>query len=398
MSAAFRLLVDCVTSRTPGSEAAAVWEQALPLAERHGVRPAFAAAVEACPSAPAPLRDRMRTWRARHQAEALWLQSGLLEVTQCLTRAGVRAVSFKGPALAHHLHGDMTLRECVDLDLMVPEPQLPAASEALAGLGYRPFGSPDWSAKPELRRLCHEQTFVSDHWPQLEVHWNLLDRGVRSSSRLRSVLFRGTSIVVPGGRVAVHEDDVLLILLCIHGAKHMWARLTWIYDVAVLARRADLDSALRLARRLGVDRTLRVGLVVARGVFGDRCPPLSAWACDEPTANDLASSAIAGLPALDGPSKLRCAWFAAACMGSVRDRIGYFAAPTRAEYERWPLPAALFGAYWVLRPLRLAEKYAAILSHRVLAPGSRSARNARDSAAPGNPASHALGPRCTMVV
>ncbi len=64
-------------------------------------------------------------------------------------------------------------------------------------------------------------------------------------------------------------------MLCAHGAKHGWTRLVWICDVAaIVANHPDLDWAVVVdeARRLGIERMLRIGLPLARDLVGCGVP------------------------------------------------------------------------------------------------------------------------------
>jgi hypothetical protein len=60
------------------------------------------------------------------------------------------------------------------------------------------------------------------------------------------------------------EDE--LVLICVHGAKHLWERLMWIADVAALVSRQmnlDWNLAASSAKEVGAERMLRVGLQLA---------------------------------------------------------------------------------------------------------------------------------------
>ena len=66
-----------------------------------------------------------------------------------------------------------------------------------------------------------------------------------------------------------------LLMLCMHGSKHVWTRLIWICDVAKLLEsepELDLSFAVREAKRLGLWRCLALGVLLAHGLAGTQVP------------------------------------------------------------------------------------------------------------------------------
>src|SRR5262249_9003554 len=124
-----------------------------------------------------------------------------------------------------------------------------------------------------FRRHDCELFFLRNGRDIVELHW-----GVASPSfcavttdmlwdRLQSRNFAGRTVFVLPPR------DLLLIL-CVHGAKHCWQRLAWITDVAELIDQADFDwqCVLKQGSALECERMLLLGLSVARDVVGARLP------------------------------------------------------------------------------------------------------------------------------
>jgi len=62
--------------------------------------------------------------------------------------------------------------------------------------------------------------------------------------------------------------------LCVHAAKHVWARLVWLCDIAQLMNAPDLDWKWigDQARELGVVRILRVTILTASGLLRTGIP------------------------------------------------------------------------------------------------------------------------------
>jgi hypothetical protein len=167
--------------------------------------------------------------------------------------------------------------------------------------------------------------------------------------------------------VLAPADDDLFLALCLHGAKHRWARLEWLACAAALRVRAGLDArdVLDHAAEIGAGRTVLLALLLMHGAFG---LPL-------PAGVDQSASAGRGLPAL--ADEARGLWFgdvadeAQATPANLRfnarlrdgaaDRARYAArwlfAPSPEDWAWVRLPDGLAPLYRVLRPLRLAARY-----------------------------------------
>jgi hypothetical protein len=87
-------------------------------------------------------------------------------------------------------------------------------------------------------------------------------------SRLETVVIRGR----------VTETFCLrdmLLVLCVHGSKHVWESLKWLVDVAELIRRnpgLDFDKTLADASESGCRRALLLGLNLAARILGAPVP------------------------------------------------------------------------------------------------------------------------------
>jgi putative nucleotidyltransferase-like protein len=338
---------------------AAGWHGALPLLAHH-LDMACAAAVPA--AVLQTLRERRRT-DARH---VFRLTAELVRLLDALTDRGISALALKGPALGAALYGDLTLRPCRDLDLLVPEAQLRDAEQLLASFGYKGQpADPDLRGGPESleweRVLSRDDDIVELHARLLPPEFALALDGAVLWHRLACVRIGGRDVPTLGG-----ED--LLLYLCAHGARHRWGRLEWIADVAELVRsRPGIDwrATVDRAARLGGVRMLLLGLMLAAELLDAPVP-------DELRARARAHRAVrrlvrvirdrlfeqASLQPANGwewlrwyagvreraVDRLRCAW-----------RIVFVPGP--ADWEWIPLPRGMNALYFLARPVRLASKY-----------------------------------------
>ena len=97
------------------------WFKAIDLASGHRLSAILSCQVQQHAAARVPetirlcLIERFRAQTIRN----FELTRELLEVLSVLEKSGVGALAFKGPVLAQQLYGDLSLREFLDLDILV---------------------------------------------------------------------------------------------------------------------------------------------------------------------------------------------------------------------------------------------------------------------------------------
>jgi len=150
-------------------------------------------------------------------------------------------------------------------------------------------------------------------------------------------------------------------MLCMHGSKHIWSRLIWICDVAQLLeveRKLDWDLAIREAKRLGLWRSLALGVLLAHRVIGAAVPKdvLKGFESDAGSRSLARYFEKNVLDAPGVPPKSRVP-YSFKLLG-FRDRARLLLSldilrPNDRDFEALRLPKPLRPLYFVFRPLRL---------------------------------------------
>jgi len=178
----------------------------------------------------------------------------------------------------------------------------------------------------------------------------------------RQILVRLDAHEVPAPSV---EDE--LVLICIHGAKHFWERLSWIADVAGLVLRQtniEWERAASSARRVQAEHLLHAGLHLAVDVLHAELPEaVSSRMRKDTAAAKLAARVLRWLPAAGyaPPSLFERAAFRLRMRGSFLAAPAYLLrlslSPTEEDWQTGDSDSDNRLLEGLRRPFRLARKY-----------------------------------------
>lgn len=343
------------------------WDAALALARRHHVVPLVARqlAASAADVVPAEALAAFHATSRAIAAAALVQAVELARIVAALDAQGVRALPYKGPALALAAYGDVAMRECEDLDLVVARHEYPRARATLLALGYRSRRALSRTQEAAIYGGQGHAPFEradAGHLHIVELHWRFAARRFPWNPRVQDVLARADAVPIGGVRVAVPVREDHLLLLLLHGTRHRWERLEWTASVAALLGGGPVDAGVLLARaeRVGGARAVLVGLEVARRVLGAPVSAeLIARAEHDAAVEPLAQAAIARMfgPGVQEGGRDGEREFYQRCLERALDRARFTALsallPTPREWEVVRLPGALTPLYVPIRIGRL---------------------------------------------
>jgi hypothetical protein len=343
------------------------WNEFLRLAEQHGVLPLAARNLigHGC-ELPAEIDQRLRSEYEANLRRSLWFTSELARIAQHFERRRLRVVPYKGPALAQSLYGDPGLRSFSDLDFLVPAADFERAKTVLAEMGYQP--SKEFSAAVERLwlRTGYECSFDGAAGKNLvELQWGVLPRFYAIDLDVPELVSRAGRAVVGRCEVPNLSPEDLLLVLCLHAAKHLWTRLIWVADIAEALRTQSIDHAqvLERARKCGVVRMLGVSFWLVKNVLRLELPK----SAEEVIASDPQ------VPILGAEFAERLARGTAYDLESTKyfrligrlrerrsDRYRYLWqlvwTPGASDVAAMQLPEVLFPLYRIVRIGRLARK------------------------------------------
>lgn len=349
----------------------------LPLARRafrtlHGLPDVGAGDVALTPEA----WKRLFVWARRHRLFGL-LQAGLPDAGEMLRTAAygqvqhaarhaheaarlfvllaprVRTLALlKGPALAAQAWPEPGLRSFDDLDFLCAQGDFPAFAAGMAAADY----APDIEDPRRRSHLWHYGWGVAFLHPDgfmVEVKHRFFPPQYPWPGRYNQGwkdAFADQNL--DGGIVRAPTPALHLLLGCLHAVWHGWARLAWLVDIAgLLARHPGIFSqAQALAARCPfAENALAAGCALAEVLFG----PGLCFASAPAVVIDKATALLNGTErVLDGRELRHFHETLMTRTEILSYRLRRIFTPGDGDFQWIPLPPALRGLYWLLRPIR----------------------------------------------
>jgi hypothetical protein len=210
--------------------------------------------------------------------ENLGMAREALRLQRLFDEADLPVLFVKGAALSLLAFGDLGLRSAQDIDLLVANETLPAATALLLHAGYRQFDPPPEISDDQMRLVMSLRKDVGlvhlANGFRIELHWRpflnqhaMPHTSIMSASRF--VPLTGTS-----GLRTMSAGD-LFAYLCMHGALHSWSRLKWLADINALISAfpdGSVEQFIRAAEVTGARRAATQALMLCRRLLGTPVP------------------------------------------------------------------------------------------------------------------------------
>jgi len=187
----------------------------------------------------------------------------------------IPVLQMKGLSLAQLAYGDLSVRSSVDLDFLLrPQDAEKAITLLQEQLHFKHYEA---MSKTHLRlrtRVDCEEA-LTDGLISLDIHWACSLFPEMFPLNLDGVIKQPFNVDL--GQVSAPTLPLphLISYLCFHGAKHQWAKLFWISDIAALVlRRSDIHwgDVVHVAGELRQTRSLAQGLMLAHFLFQSPIP------------------------------------------------------------------------------------------------------------------------------
>ena len=329
------------------------WSALIELAQTHRVMPLLYHRLSTvCPTkVPDNILAGLRGDCQQIAIRNLAMTAELHRLLKLMETQGVETLPYKGPVLTQSLYQRLDLRQFGDLDIIIRPEDMPSVERLLIDEGYWPyFGKQTAAELSAYMKAKTEHTYDFYHKNKkifLEVHWRFWPPFF-SSVNPRQIWARRASTTLAGTKISTFLMEDYLIVLCMHGSRHMWERLAWLCDIALLVERfphLDWQQSLKTAEQWGAKRMLLLGLYLAQEWLAADLPA-------EVVAQISADSAIAQLAAAVKTQMFSSAETPTRFMAATRYQV-----KVRERWQDKAVYASSFG-YWLLKGRFLKERTA----------------------------------------
>lgn len=249
------------------------WDNFIELSYKHGVFPLVYNTIKNFQeSIPKDIFRKMKFINMDIVKQNMLMTSELLKVTKLLEENDIKAISFKGPVLSQMAYGDITLRQYVDLDILVVLKDINKVGKLLLKENYKEVFDLEEYQKENLVDIVHDRSFLNKiNNVLIEAHWTL------SSAEFFLDLeklnyFDSQKYKLKNSEINILSNEIHFIYLCIHGYKHIWERLEWLVDINLMIVKEiiDLKKVLSLSEKIDADRVVLSSILLCERVFSKK--------------------------------------------------------------------------------------------------------------------------------
>jgi len=248
------------------------WPEFVASAIQHGLAPLVFEHLNAVGGdlVPAPWLGALRKSAEDVGKTSLVLLSEALNLCERFDAEQISLIPYKGPVLSWLAYKSLVHRASVDLDFVLEQRHIPRAVSLLTSVGYR-AGFDSREAHAGERKHAPGQYWFY-RLPQkihVELHTERTLRYFPVPLDLEGMSRRLISLELGGRTLRTFSVEDTLLMICVHGAKHLWNRLLWICDVAELiqSQPVNWDQAERIATAAKSSRLLRLGVFLAHDLL-----------------------------------------------------------------------------------------------------------------------------------
>ncbi len=344
------------------------WDYLIRAAIHHSLLPLLHSHLSAtCASdLPNTVFDKLKELSQDNSRYNLLLTGELIKLRTLFQSHNIPIVPFKGPILAACFYGSIGLRQFSDLDLLVRKQDVIKAGKLLISARYLPrYNLAVTQQAMMIERKCEEPFDRDDNESMIDLHWAIVPTRFSFAPDTVSIWKRLEKVSLNGVEFLTVSPEDLVMLLCVHGAKHAWERLSWICDLAELIRARpglDWELIIETATENHSERILFLGLFLIKDLLGAPLPAeMLQKLRDDGPVNSLAAKVYSNLFRRIGKqiSVPERDLFYLQTMTRISDRaqlcMDHFR-PTPLEWQMVSLPRRLSFFYYLLRPVRVVKR------------------------------------------
>ena len=296
------------------------------------------------------------------------MSAELIRIIKLLEKNSIEALAFKGPVLSQMAYGDITLRQYIDLDVLVKKEDIYKIDNLLKDRGYQRVlkltseKEKLWLKFKHDLGLYHPRSGV-----HFEMHWSLLDEDYPIQMNTDTLWKNPQIVKINQQEIKTFPTEDLLLYLCIHGSTHLWERIEWIKDIDLLIQTQEIDwhKITEKAKSSNVETIFYLGIYLANTLFSTELPNTLSKRINHnpklPLLSDYIFKSWQGdnVNGIGGTLQRTLAMLR--LFPDTKALLSYLhkitLKPTLNEYDYIDLPKRMYWAYYFIRPYLLMKKY-----------------------------------------
>lgn len=208
------------------------WKKFLDFTIHHRVYPLLASKLQSFDDGLIPqfVIQTVSVFYKKNIFKMLQLSGEMDQLAKAFNTNDIKAIFLKGPMLGHEIYGDISLRTCGDLDLLIPIEDLDIMHKLLEINGYvkddyiqTVLG--DWKWRHHHVTYHHTTKNI-----KVEIHWRL-NPGPGKEPNFKELWERKRISSISNSPIYFLGREDLFLFLVSHGARHGWSRLRWLIDI-----------------------------------------------------------------------------------------------------------------------------------------------------------------------
>ena len=347
------------------------WQYIFQMASIHGLNPLLYHNINSiCPElVQEGVLSELKKYFNANVRKNLLMTGELIKILKLLKIKGIIAIPYKGPILANFVYGDISLREFNDLDIFVNKCDTYEVYKLMLFLGYELDSYPKRMDISLYFRTQSEHKFINkSNNIVVEIHnkfqghffsFPISPQFLHEENSLKTIVFNNN-------QVNVLSNENLILLLCIHCARHDWSKLFWICDLSEMFKNHNINyfKLFENAKKLEVKRILLINLYLANDLFGLKLPDeLFNHIKKNPNIENICKRLKKRLLTQNNESlniyekivldlKKR-----ESLKRGLIDVLVSILKPSYLDFEEFPLPTSLYPLYYIIRPFLLIKRF-----------------------------------------
>ena len=336
-------------------------------AQKQGILPIVYKRLKSIDNIPNDLLSKLKIRYMQIAQKNILMSAELIKIIKLLETNNIKAIAFKGPTLAQLAYGDITMRQFGDLDIIVEEKNLDKVGQILSSK-YRALLPLSILKNNICIQTAKDFSFISNTDIHIELHWRLFEKKYNITSFSEIFHHQYSFININNQKVNTLPTDILLVYLCLHGAKHQFERIEWIVDIDKLICTDSINwkNVIQYVKNSHSNKPFYLGLAISSHLFSTPLPKDFIYKIQDKNIQILKQHIV---KKLQSPSNLKTQkeknketfLFQSKLFNNWNDRFHFYFSTffkiSTTDCQTFILPEKLKFLYFILRPLRIIFKY-----------------------------------------